>query len=210
MKPRPIRHDLLLALALAVGALSTLVEGARNLAEHQATLAAEALERAQPAEALAAATAALACYPYDSGAQYTQLAAQKRLGRWTELLEAARRARPWDPDQTLLLQLAGEAAWRAGAGAEAAEALWAALWRTPAAPQTPAQIWRVALLTAASPAVWGPRDPRVAAAAVRTLALLGRDVTMANPAIRGQTLKELAAALAAAGAPLTAALVGEK
>lgn len=197
-----VRATWLLAAALGLGVLAVLAAAARNGAAHRGTQATRALEAGAPAEALELATAALAWYPYDVGAQFSQLVALKRLGMWPALEAGTRRVLAWHPDAAPLLQLAGEAAWREGRDREAAAALWDSLWRAPTPPQTPAQFWRVAL--AAGRKLWDARDPRLAAAAVRVLTLLDQDVTMKDPAKRKQAVDEAAQALRAAGAPLTA------
>jgi hypothetical protein len=194
-------------LALAAGVLATLAAGARTLAARRAAQAYVALEEGDPVLASSSASAALGWHPYDLRAQYSQLVALKQLGAWDHLESSARRARAWHPDATPILHLLGEAAWRRGEAGEAASALWDALWRTPTPPRTPAQIWRVAML--AGQKSWGGADPRVAAAAVRMMTVLDRDVSMTTTTapgaqIRKQAVGEAAAALKAAGAPLTA------
>ena len=191
----------LLGLALGLGLLALVAELAGALANRQAAAAGEALLAAQPEPALRRATRALGLSPYHEQAQYTQLVALKRLGRWRELGEAARRAAPWHPNRGGIVQLQAETAWNLGRSAEAAPAIEELLWLTPLPLHNTVPAWRLATL--AGRAVWGDRDPRVRAAAVRTLTLLDADPTL-GAADREAARRDAAAALRAAGAPLAA------
>jgi tetratricopeptide (TPR) repeat protein len=176
-------------------------ELAGALASRQAAAAHEALlaDRFEPA--LRAASRALSLSPYQEQAQYTQLVALKRLGRRRELSEAARRAAAWHPDRSGIAQLQAETAWNLGRPAEAAQAMGDLLWLTPLPEHNGVAAWR--LETLAGRAVWGDHDPRVRAAAVRTLTLLDADGALGATDRQG-ALGDGAAALRAAGAPLAA------
>jgi putative ABC transport system permease protein len=68
------------------------------------------------------------------------------------------------------------------------------------------RIWQLAMLSARQ--AWGDRDPRVAAAALRFLALLDQDQSFSE-AERQAARQEVAAAIRAAGAPLTSQAVAQ-
>lgn len=189
-------------LALLAGLAGLTGECFYAIGAAQAGRARAALDSNQPEAALQAAESALRWDPYQLGAQYSQLVALKRLGRWTALLASVRQAALWHPDSTALLPLWGEAAWITGQPAEAAQAAWALLWRVPLPPHNAVPAWRLALL--AGRAAWGNRDPRVLAAAVRLRSLLESDDPTLPPSFSAQARREAAEALHAAGAPLSA------
>lgn len=204
---RSLPHGVLW-LSLLIGTAALVAELGQAAAAHYAAQAREGLAAGRPAEALAASTAALRLDPYSPEACYFRLVALKGLDQWGTLAGAAARTARWHPDTSSVLRLWGEAAWRLDRPAEAATALWSALWRNPTPKENPAQFWRLAMLAGRD--AWGARDPRVTAAAVRMLGLLGEDERL-SAHDRQTARREAAALFQAAGAPLSAraALAGD-
>jgi tetratricopeptide (TPR) repeat protein len=198
--PQPL-HIWLGWFVLGLGVAALGINIGQAVSAHHAANARRLLKVQQHHRALAMAQKGLAWDPYQPHAQYTRLVALKRLRLWDELNEATREAATWHPNGPALWNLAGEAHAQTGHNRAAAEALWEALWRSPTPEFNPSVFWRQAMRSGAS--AWGDGDPRVAAAAIRMVSLLGEDrqLTVED---RRRSLAEAAEALERAAAPLTA------
>lgn len=121
--------------------------------------------------ALDLAGRALALDPFNTQALYLEAVLLKEARRDDELAERLDPLLAFHPNQASIRRLAGEAAFRSGAAARAADLLSEALWINPTPPASPAAFWRMAMT--ASDAAGRPEE--ALGAAVRALTLVDGD-----------------------------------